>query len=83
MTVKELINKLNKMVEKRSRIADMDVAFWVPEIDEESPDDMNASNHHSLFDIEEHDIYVNEWFNGETWDDSDDSYEYVEIKVGN
>ena len=76
MRVKELIDKLTKMVEERNRIADMDVAFYIPMLDEQDPEDINACNHHSLFDIDKNDIYVNEWFNGETWDDSDDSYEF-------
>lgn len=81
MTVKELIDKLNIMVEKRKRIANMDVAFFIPMLDEPDEDDINTSNHHALINLKEKNIYVNEWFNGETWDDSNDSFEYVEIKI--
>lgn len=50
-------------------------------LDEPDEDDVNASNHHTLIGLKEKNIYVNEWFNGETWNDSDDSFEYVEIKI--
>lgn len=83
MTVKELRDHLDYLMSKYKKCKNMPVEFWVPELDLEDPNDVSAYNHHSTFTLCKEDIYINEWFNGETWDNSNDSYEYVEIKVGN
>lgn len=82
MTVQELRDYLDELISKRKFIAHMHVGFWVPELELEDENDFNSFNHHNTFNIYKEDIYVNEWFNGETFDDSNDSYEYLEIKVG-
>jgi len=82
MTVKELRDHLDYLMTKYKRCASMSVELWVPELELEDSNDLAAGNHHSTFSLHKEDIYMNEWFNGETWDDSNDSYEYLEIKVG-
>ena len=82
MTVKDLRDHLDYLMSKYKSCAGMPVELWVPELELEDPDDLAAGNHHSTFELHKNDIYINEWFNGETWDDSNDSYEYLEIKVG-
>ena len=82
MTVQELRDYLDELISKRKFIAHMTVGFWVPELEFEDDSDFAAFNHHNTFNIHKEDIYVNEYFNGDTWDESNDSYEYLEIKVG-
>lgn len=81
MTVKELRDHLDYLMTKY-RCSSMSVEFYVPELELEDPNDFAAIHHHSTFSLHKEDIYINEWFNGETFDDSNDSYEYLEIKVG-
>lgn len=78
MTVQELRDYLDELILKRKSIKHMTVGFWVPELELE---DKYNFNHHNTFNIHKEDIYVNEWFNGDTWDESNDSYEYLEIKI--
>lgn len=82
MTVQELRDYLDELISKRKFIGHMTVGFWVPELELEDDNDFAVFNHHNTFNIHKEDIYVNEWFNGDTFDDSNDSYEYLEIKVG-
>ena len=82
MKVQELRDYLDELISKRKFIGHMPVEFWVPELELEDPNDFAAIHHHSTFSLHKEDIYVNEWFNGDTFDDSNDSYEYLEIKVG-
>lgn len=82
MTVKELRDYLDYLISKYKKYENMPVEVWVPELDEENPNDISPHNHHMTFDLHKEDIRLNEWFNGETFDDSDESYEYLEIKIG-
>lgn len=80
MTVKELYDFLGELMEKRKSIAHMSVELWNP-YDED--DSLNWNGTHNTSPINKHSIHVMGYYNGETWDESTDSYEYLEIQASN
>ena len=80
MTVKELRDHLDMLISKY-HIGSASVEFWVPDLFPEDPNDLSASNHRGTIELYKSNIYINSYFNGETWDDSNESYDYLEIKV--
>lgn len=76
MTVEELQKRLEELVRKHPSAAKMTIDVWNPYEDEDS---YNWNGTHNTYGISE--IYITDYFNGENWDESNDSYEYVELKL--